>query len=78
MSPQQIPQQRRTLAVLVGARILSGAGPATGIAVGAMLERTSLAGLPGDVHPWWRPAAAQTANWKALHRAHLTSRATRR
>jgi hypothetical protein len=29
MSPQQIPQQRRTLAVLVGAQILSGAGPAT-------------------------------------------------
>lgn len=45
------PEQRRVLAVLVGAQILSGAGLAAGIAVGALLARdmlasTALAGIP--------------------------------
>ncbi|WP_460705083.1 MFS transporter [Myceligenerans halotolerans] len=45
------PQQRRTLAVLVAAQILSGAGLAAGITVGALLAQdmlgsTSLSGLP--------------------------------
>ncbi len=45
------PEQRRVIAVLVGAQILSGAGLAAGIAVGAllaqeMLASTALAGMP--------------------------------
>lgn len=45
------PEQHRTLVVLVGAQILSGAGLAAGITVGAllaeeMLGSTSLAGVP--------------------------------
>lgn len=45
------PEQRRVIAVLVGAQILSGAGLAAGIAVGALLARdmlasTALAGMP--------------------------------
>lgn len=45
------PQQRHTLAVLVAAQVLSGAGLAAGITVGALLAQdmlgsTSLAGLP--------------------------------
>ncbi len=45
------PEQRRVIAVLVGAQILSGAGLAAGIAVGALLARemlasTALAGIP--------------------------------
>ncbi|WP_307793910.1 MFS transporter [Actinotalea soli] len=45
------PEQRRTLAVLVLAQVLSGAGLAAGITVGALLAQemlgaTSLAGLP--------------------------------
>jgi MFS family permease len=45
------PEQRRVLTVLVVAQILSGAGLAAGITVGALLAQrmlgsTSLAGLP--------------------------------
>lgn len=45
------PEQRRTLAVLVAAQVLSGAGLAAGITVGALLAQdllgsTGLAGLP--------------------------------
>lgn len=65
MSSQQIPQQRRTLAVLVGAQVLSGAGLAAGITVGAllaqeMLETTSLAGLPSAMFTIGSAAAAVT------------------
>lgn len=49
--PGDHPAQRRTLTVLVLAQVLSGAGLAAGITVGALLARdmlgaTSLAGLP--------------------------------
>ncbi|WAL68793.1 MFS transporter [Amycolatopsis cynarae] len=49
--PTRSQVQRRTLAVLVAAQVLSGAGLAAGVAVGALLARdmlssTSLAGLP--------------------------------
>jgi MFS family permease len=65
MSSQQNPQQRRTLAVLVGAQVLSGAGLAAGITVGAllaqdMLETTSLAGLPSAMFTIGSAAAAVT------------------
>ncbi|QHE72769.1 MFS transporter [Rhodococcus sp. WAY2] len=65
MSSQQIPQQRRTLAVLVGAQVLSGAGLAAGITVGAllaqdMLETTGLAGLPSAMFTIGSAAAAVT------------------
>lgn len=65
MSSQQIPQQRRTLAVLVAAQVLSGAGLAAGITVGAllaqdMLETTSLAGLPSAMFTIGSAAAAVT------------------
>jgi MFS family permease len=48
---EDAPEQRRTLAVLLLAQILSGAGLAAGITVGAllaeqMLDSTSLSGLP--------------------------------
>ncbi|QKV96648.1 MFS transporter [Streptomyces sp. NA02950] len=51
VEPAAIPEQRRVLAVLVTAQILSGAGMAAGITVGAllaeeMLGTTGLAGLP--------------------------------
>ncbi len=51
--------QRRTLRVLVVAQVLSGAGLAAGITVGALLAQdmlgsTGLAGLPA---PSSRPAA---------------------
>ncbi len=47
----QAPEQRRTLAVLLGAQVLSGAGLAAGVTVGALLAQemlgsASLAGLP--------------------------------
>lgn len=65
MSSQQNPQQRRTLAVLVGAQVLSGAGLAAGITVGALLaqdmfETTSLAGLPSAMFTIGSAAAAVT------------------
>jgi MFS family permease len=49
--PASAPEQRRILVVLVAAQVLSGAGLAAGITVGAllaerMLGATSLAGLP--------------------------------
>ncbi|TVT61657.1 MFS transporter [Amycolatopsis rhizosphaerae] len=49
--PTHSQAQRRALAVLVAAQVLSGAGLAAGVAVGALLARdmlssTSLAGLP--------------------------------
>ena len=61
----QTPQQRRTLPVLVGAQVLSGAGLAAGITVGAllaqdMLETTSLAGLPSAMFTIGSAAAAVT------------------
>lgn len=48
---REVPQQRRILAVLVFSQILSGAGLAAGITVGAllaeeMLDSTGLAGVP--------------------------------
>lgn len=48
------PEQRRTLVVLVCAQILSGAGLAAGITVGALLAQemlgsTSLAGVPSTL-----------------------------
>ncbi|MFZ2177779.1 MAG: MFS transporter [Rhodococcus sp. (in: high G+C Gram-positive bacteria)] len=76
MSSQQIPQQRRTLAVLVGAQVLSGAGLAAGITVGAllaqdMLETTSLAGLPSAMFTIGSAAAAVTVG-------HISQRLGRR
>lgn len=49
--PVDAPEQPRVLRVLVGAQILSGAGLAAGVTVGALLARdmldsTSMAGLP--------------------------------
>lgn len=49
--PREVPEQRRILAVLVFSQILSGAGLAAGITVGAllaedMLGSTGLAGVP--------------------------------
>ncbi|NCT91520.1 MFS transporter [Cellulomonas sp. APG4] len=49
-----VPEQRRTLVVLVLAQLLSGAGLAAGITVGALLAQqmlgsTSLAGLPSGL-----------------------------
>ena len=49
--PIEPPEQRRTLRVLVAAQVLSGAGLAAGVTVGALLAQdmlgaTSLAGLP--------------------------------
>ncbi|WP_436641844.1 MFS transporter [Actinomadura kijaniata] len=50
-APAHSPEQRRVLTVLVAAQILSGAGLAAGVTVGALLARdmlgsTGLAGLP--------------------------------
>ncbi|MBM4791893.1 MFS transporter [Streptomyces sioyaensis] len=50
-APREVPEQRRILAVLVFSQILSGAGLAAGITVGAllaeeMLGSTGLAGVP--------------------------------
>ncbi|SHJ95576.1 Major Facilitator Superfamily protein [Pseudonocardia thermophila] len=50
-APARDPQQRRILTVLVAAQVLSGAGLAAGITVGALLAQemlggTALAGLP--------------------------------
>jgi MFS family permease len=57
------PQQKRTLAVLVVAQVLSGAGLAAGITVGALLAQdmlgaTSLAGLPSALFTIGSAAAA--------------------
>ncbi|RZL78114.1 MAG: hypothetical protein EOP32_22785 [Rhodococcus sp. (in: high G+C Gram-positive bacteria)] len=65
MSSQQIPQQHRPLAVLVGAPVLSGAGLAAGITLGALLaqdmqETTSLADLPSAMFTIGSAAAAVT------------------
>ncbi|MDT0164162.1 MFS transporter [Actinotalea sp. AC32] len=59
------PEQRRTLAVLVTAQVLSGAGLAAGITVGALLAQdmlgaTSLAGLPSALFTVGSAAAAVT------------------
>lgn len=64
--PQQAdqpPEQRRVLAVLVLAQMLSGAGLAAGITVGAllaqdMLDATSMAGLPSALFTIGSAAAA--------------------
>ncbi|MFD5732799.1 MFS transporter [Streptomyces sioyaensis] len=50
-APREVPEQRRILAVLVFSQILSGAGLAAGITVGALLAKemlgsTGLAGVP--------------------------------
>ena len=55
--------QRRTLAVLVAAQVLSGAGLAAGVTVGAllaqdMLATTSWAGLPSALFTIGSAAAA--------------------
>lgn len=57
------PEQRRTLQVLVSAQVLSGAGLAAGVTVGAllaedMLGSTSLAGLPSALFTFGSAAAA--------------------
>lgn len=59
----QPPEQRRVLAVLVLAQMLSGAGLAAGITVGAllaqqMLDATSMAGLPSALFTIGSAAAA--------------------
>lgn len=59
----EVPEQRRTLATLVLAQVLSGAGLAAGITVGAllaqdMLDATSLAGLPSALFTIGSAAAA--------------------
>lgn len=62
-APPLHPAQRRILAVLVAAQVLSGAGLAAGITVGAllaqdMLDATSLAGLPSALFTIGSAAAA--------------------
>jgi len=57
------PEQRRILRVLIAAQILSGAGLAAGITVGAllaqdMLNTTGLAGLPAALFTVGSAAAA--------------------
>ncbi|MFC8511808.1 MFS transporter [Streptomyces sp. NPDC057257] len=64
ISPQPA-EQRRVLAVLVGAQILSGAGLAAGITVGALLAQdmlgsTGLAGLPSALFTAGSALAAVT------------------
>ncbi len=59
------PEQKRTLVVLVIAQVLSGAGLAAGITVGALLAQdmlgtTSLAGLPAALFTIGSAAAAVT------------------
>ncbi|GGC18371.1 MFS transporter [Cellulomonas carbonis] len=59
------PEQRRTLMVLVTAQVLSGAGLAAGITVGALLAQdmlgaTSLAGLPSALFTIGSAGAAVT------------------
>ena len=61
--PTEPPQQERTLTVLVLAQVLSGAGLAAGITVGALLAQdmlgaTSLAGLPSALFTIGSAAAA--------------------
>ncbi|MEV3961538.1 MFS transporter [Nocardia sp. NPDC050193] len=61
--PDPVRAQRRTLAVLVAAQILSGAGLAAGITVGALLAQdmlgsTGLAGLPSALFTIGSAAAA--------------------
>ncbi|ANS28721.1 hypothetical protein R1CP_20205 [Rhodococcus opacus] len=76
MSSHQIPEQRRTLVVLVGAQVLSGAGLAAGITVGAllaqdMLETTSLAG-PTSANTAI-PDAANSTRWRRYWLGKRTS-----
>lgn len=59
----EFPDQRRTLAVLVGAQILAGAGLSAGITVGGLLAQgmlgsTALAGLPSALFTAGAAAAA--------------------
>lgn len=80
MIPLENPHQRRTLGVLVGAQILSGAGLAAGVTVGAllaqdMLDTTSWAGLPSALFTIGSAAAAATVggiSQRAGRRAGLT------
>lgn len=63
MSTSEAPEQRRILSVLVAAQILSGAGLAAGITVGALLAQdmlgtTGLAGLPSALFTVGSAAAA--------------------
>ncbi|MDI9917404.1 MFS transporter [Rhodococcus sp. IEGM 1379] len=65
ITPDIDAAQRRTLRVLVAAQILSGAGLAAGITVGAllaqdMLDSTGLAGLPSALFTIGSAAAAAT------------------
>lgn len=60
---EPIPEQRRVLTVLVAAQILSGAGLAAGVTVGALLAQdmlgsTSLAGVPSALFTIGSAAAA--------------------
>jgi MFS family permease len=62
---EELPEQRHTLRVLVGAQICSGAGLAAGVTVGAllaedMLGTTSLAGIPAALFTVGSAAAAVT------------------
>jgi MFS family permease len=61
--PHRDPQQRRIMVVLVAAQVLSGAGLAAGITVGALLAQemlggTALAGLPSALFTVGSAAAA--------------------
>lgn len=65
VAPAEPVEQRRTLRVLVLAQILSGAGLAAGVTVGALLAQdmlgaTSLAGLPSALFTIGSAAAAVT------------------
>lgn len=77
---RESPAQRRNLAVLVGAQILSGAGLAAGVTVGAllaqdMLETTVWAGVPSALFTIGSAAAAVAIggmSQRAGRRAGLT------
>lgn len=71
------PAQRRILAVLVGAQVLSGAGLAAGITVGAllaedMLGSTGLAGLPSGLFTIGSAVAATVIGRTSQHLGRRT------
>ncbi|MDS1269059.1 MFS transporter [Lipingzhangella sp. LS1_29] len=71
--PPAHPAQRRILTVLVAAQVLSGAGLAAGITVGALLAQdmlgaTSLAGLPSALFTIGSAAAAVAVGRLSQHR----------
>ena len=73
-SVEEPPEQRRTLAVLLSAQILSGLGLAAGITVGAllaeqMLGSSRLSGLPTVFFTIGSAAAAVAVGRSAQRRA---------